>query len=402
MLFSDEDLIAYLLGDASDELTQRLQQRLPIDEELLQRLTSLRLMLGQINSASCVFEPPADLVDTTLERIDQMLVQPSQPGHCSDAAAEPDGAPDVASNLTANLTPNMTGLARGRSLWDSTALTISLTLLSCLILPALLRVRFESRKAQCARNLELTGSELIGYALNHPQGRFPHVALDGPQAFAGVYAIYLREAGGQIPNSQLRCPSLPTSDTASGHNQFAAKAAAPDAAQDAARLPAAANIASFSELHSLAGEKLQLAQQAVGGDYAYNLGVSESGRPRAPKYAGRSQFAILADAPALRTGPRYAASVRAASLQTDALQTDASRPADDRLAEFVAHEGKGINIFYEDGHVQFVSVDSLRSLILSQADSLDNPFENQFGAHELGVHPYDASLAPSDFPPLSH
>ncbi len=366
MLFSDEDLIAYLLGDASDELAKRLQQRLALDEELLQRLTSLRLMLGQINATQCIFEPPADLVDTTLQRIDQTLVQPSQ--HCQPSQPSHETSRRA---VDTNLATNLTGRTRSRSVWDSTALTISLTLLSCLALPALLRVRFESRKAQCARNLELTGSELVGYALNHPQGRFPQVALDGPQAFAGVYAIYLREAGGQIPSSQLRCPSLPAADISTNHSQ----AADQTAARNVSVATSAANIASFSELHNLPGDKLQVAQQAVGGDYAYNLGVSERGQPRAPKYAGRSQFAILADAPALRTAQR--------------------------LEQFVAHEGKGINIFYEDGHVQFVSADSLRWLILSNADAPDNPFENQLGAHELGVHPYDASLAPSDFPPLA-
>ncbi|MEO8270206.1 MAG: hypothetical protein ABI557_10810, partial [Aureliella sp.] len=71
MLFSDEELIAYLLGDATTELGQRLELRLAVDEELLQRLSVLRQMLGQIDSAGGVFEPPADLVDTTLERIDQ-------------------------------------------------------------------------------------------------------------------------------------------------------------------------------------------------------------------------------------------------------------------------------------------------------------------------------------------
>ncbi len=381
MLFSDEDLIAYLLGDASDELTQRLQQRLPIDDDLLQRLTSLRLLLGQLNSTTCIFEPPADLVDTTLQRIEQEELQSSQPNELNSQL--PGQLPGQLPSLF-----SLAGQTRHRSLWDSTALTVSLTLLCCLVLPALVRVRFESRKAQCARNLELTGSELVSYALNHPQGRFPHVALDGPLAFAGVYAIYLREAGGQVPSSQLHCPSLPTTDSATNHRRVAKQ----DAGKDASVRLVAANLASLSELHNLTGDELRLVQQAAGGDFAYNLGVSESGTPRAPKCEGRSQFAILADSPALT----------ADSLRTANLRTASRRPLADRLAQFVAHEGKGINVFYEDGHVQFLSVASLRSLILSNADVPDNPFENQFGAHELGVHPFDASLAPSNFPPLSN
>lgn len=407
MLFSDEDLIAYLLDDASDELSQRLQQRLPIDNDLLQRLSSLRLLLGQINATNCIFEPPADLVDTTLQRIDQSRMPDATDSAAQTGADDPTDADFALQGIAANhrrwpvqpsgrselntspaslITPfGRTGL---RSLWDSTALTVSLTLLSCLALPALVRVRFESRKAQCARNLELTGSELISYALNHPQGRFPYVALDGPQAFAGVYAIYLREAGGQVPSSQLHCPSLIGCDTSTSLTP----ATTQSTAKNAPIAPAVANIASFSELHSLAVDELQLAQQAVGGDYAYNLGVSERGKPRAPKYEGRSQFAILADAPAWLT----------TILQSANLQPGPSQPNTERLDHFVAHEGKGINIFYEDGHVQFVSVASLRSMIQSDADTPDNPFQNQLGAHELGLHPYDASLAPSNFSPLSY
>lgn len=371
MLFSDEDLIAYLLDDASDELSQRLQQHLAIDDDLLQRLTSLRLMLGQINATQCIFEPPADLVDTTLQRIDQSQVQHSQP-------QVQHSQPQVQHSALSTGAASLTGQLRRRSLWDSTALTVSLTLLSCMALPALVRIRFESRKAQCARNLELTGSELIGYAMNHPQGRFPHVALDGPQAFAGVYAIYLREAGGQVPSSQLSCPSLRGSDNSNKLPQVAIQ----NGENNSATSPPIANIASFTELHNLAGNDLQLAQQTVGGDYAYNLGVAERGKPRAPRCEGRSQFAILADAPALRTVAR--------------------QPTTKRLEQFIAHEGRGINIFYEDGHVDFVTADSLRSLILSDDRTPDNPFQNQLGAHELGVHPYDASLAPSNFPPLSN
>ena len=371
MLFSDEDLITYLLGDASDELSQRLHQRLPIDSDLAQRLTALRLMLGQINATQCIFEPPADLVDTTLQRIDESLIQPSQ-----SPAQRGQSQTSYQSTEPAEFA-SLPGQPRRRPLWDSMALTVSLMLLSCMVLPALVRIRFESRKAQCARNLELTGSELISYALNHPQGRFPHVALDGPQAFAGVYAIHLRQAGGQVPSSQLRCPSLIGCDSSKNPTL-------PDfqGAEDSVSPSSVASITSFSELHSLTGDKLQLAQQTVGGDFAYNLGVSERGKPQAPKLEGRSQFAILADAPVLRSAAR--------------------QPNAERLEHFIAHEGKGINIFYEDGHVEFVTSVGLRSLILSNAQSPDNPFQNQLGAHELGVHPHDASLAPSSFPPLSN
>lgn len=363
MPFSDEELIAYLLGDASAELSQRLEQRLAVDSELLERLTALRQMLGQFDSAAGVFEPPADLVDTTLKRIDHEAAASSADyGHL---AREPK---PLAKGTW--LSPSPSAQPRRRALWDSTALTISLTVLCCLALPALVRVRFESRKAQCARNLELTGSELICYALNHPQGRFPFVPLEGRESFAGIYAIYLREAGGQISRAQLQCASL------LGVTGLASQQHSGLASSERNDIP------SFAELHQLALDKLQLVQQTIGGDYAYNLGVAEAGSPRAPKCQGRSQFAILADAPVIR------------------LSDSRSRGASQQ--QFIAHEGKGINIFFDDGHVQFVSVKSLGVPGLVAPHMADNPFENQHGAHELGLHPQDASLAPSPFAPLGN
>ena len=373
MLFSDDELIAYLLGDAPPELSQRLELCLSVDSELLQRLASLRRMLGQIDSPAGRFEPPADLVDTTLERIDQIAAASTT----SDILAT-DDPPSLDDNRQGSkqlvqrvcLSSSLSSPQRRRWMWDSTALTISLTILCCLALPALLRARFESRKAQCARNLELTGSELVGYALNHPQSRFPFVALEGPQAFAGVYAVYLHEAGGNIPAGQLHCPSL------LGIGRLA------DQRLDTSLASEKTNLPSFAELHRLAGDELKLVQQVAGGDYAYNLGVAEGGNPQAPKCQGRSQFAIVADAPVM--------------LVSNEENHETGRK------QFIAHEGKGINIFFEDGHVRFVTADSISSLDLAHASLIDNPFENQRGAHELGLHPQDASLAPSHFAPLGN
>ncbi|MEZ6080768.1 MAG: hypothetical protein R3C56_35355, partial [Pirellulaceae bacterium] len=178
MLFSDEELIAYLLGDATAELGQRIDRCLAVDSELLQRLADLRRMLGQIDSPAGRFEPPADLVDTTLELIDQVAAAATTPDnwvadHQSSSVDNAAGAKRPVDRVC--LSSSQAGPPRRRWLWDSTALSVSLTILCCLALPALLRVRYESRKAQCARNLELTGSELISYALNHPQSRFPFV-----------------------------------------------------------------------------------------------------------------------------------------------------------------------------------------------------------------------------------
>lgn len=395
MPFSDEELIAYLLGDASAELTQRIQQQLPIEPELLGRLSEFRRLLEQIDSIGSPFEPPADLVDTTLARIDALagetleegIGEVSRLGELSDdgeKTAEREEGGEFVKEIRRGasshigypvlLRASVDTQPRRSSWWDSTALTLSLTVMCCLALPTLVRVRFESRKAQCARNLSITGSELIGFALNDPQGRFPQVALEGPEAFAGVYAVYLRDIGAQLSPSQLRCASL----IGSPYDDLSQ----PDL------LPYARSIPTAAELYRFALHDLARWQQTIGGDYAYNLGIAEHGGVRAPKCQGSSHFAILADAPIIITPPADNHAPASLSAQNNASE------------QFVAHDGRGINVFYEDGRVVFIAAASLQQPSLNAGHFVDNPMNNQHGQHEVGLHSQDASLAPSHFPPL--
>ncbi|MEM8733629.1 MAG: hypothetical protein AAGG44_05390, partial [Planctomycetota bacterium] len=59
MSFSDEELIAFLLGDADSNLEQRLRLSLNADPDLRDRLSGLRQVLGHMDSLSGVYEPPS-------------------------------------------------------------------------------------------------------------------------------------------------------------------------------------------------------------------------------------------------------------------------------------------------------------------------------------------------------
>lgn len=336
MHFSDEDLIAYLLGDAPRPTARAIELELSSNDELAGRLKEFRQLLGQIDSVDGFYEPPANLVESTLARVDAIPPPERQP-------------PKVAMPSFGNAIVPHT-----RSLLDSTVLSVCLAIICCLALPALIQVRFESRKAQCAQNLRTTGLELMQYALGNPRGRFPFVPPEGPDAFAGVFAVHLREAGVPLSPSQLRCASLLGYPPAVTTLELEA-------------------VPTFSELHQVEAHDLPLWQREIGGHYAYNLGVAEEGKLQAPKYDGRSHFAILADAPLI---------------------------TDDESEQFLAHDGRGINILFEDGRVQFISVGNGWPSQLELDPAQDNPFRNQLGVHEVGVHPHDASLAPSHFPPL--
>jgi hypothetical protein len=107
-----------------------------------------------------------------------------------------------------------------------------------------------------------------------------------------------------------------------------------------------------------------LLQSQAAGSYAYCVGYVENGRLRAVKNEDRASFALLADAPSLNQ-----ARLRSAN-----------------------HGGRGQNIFFEDGHVAFVT--DVRLL------PGDNPFRNRDGLAEAGTDRSDAVILPSLLPPL--
>ena len=228
------------------------------------------------------------------------------------------------------------------------ALTLSLTVLCCLALPALVRVRHESRKAQCAENLRLNGLALIEFAIRSANQRYPAVAGSGPEAFSGIYAVRLHNVGLLQSAQQIRCASL--------------------LGIERPLLQQLSNLPTLQQLRTASHEQLVQWQRLVGGDYAYNLGVLEKRHLVAPRNTGSSHFALLADAPLMEG-------------DSDIL---------------VAHDGRGVNILYDDGHVSFVNHRFLNSY--STAD--DHPFRNRLGDRHAGVDTNDASLGPSWAPPL--
>ena len=97
MPISDEELIAYMLGDANPQQRKRVEMGLANDEDLRARLSELRMVLGQLNSCQISYEPPADLLATTMARIDDAskearplkpVQEPLRLGSSHDGASE--------------------------------------------------------------------------------------------------------------------------------------------------------------------------------------------------------------------------------------------------------------------------------------------------------------------------
>ena len=98
MSFSDEDIIAYLLGEAEASLSARIEDCLHSDSLLAERVNYLRLMLSHLSGAGHCFEPPDGLIEATMRRMSEAdsetgQIEPSsshgQPANSEIAAPQP-------------------------------------------------------------------------------------------------------------------------------------------------------------------------------------------------------------------------------------------------------------------------------------------------------------------------
>jgi hypothetical protein len=222
-------------------------------------------------------------------------------------------------------------------------------ILLAMLLPAVAEGRFEARKNACQDQLRQLGTALTQFVGRNEGNRLPAVAGSGPEAFAGVYAVRLRDAG-LLDDPTLRwCPSLDPPNISTD----------PDPVT---------TLVSVKQLHQSTVDQLRQIQRSAGGHYAYTLGVIERDHLTSPRFESRSSFAVMSDAP-LSSGNAA------------------------ELARSFGHSGIGINVLFEDGRVQFLPLASL-------AEIPDHPLMNHHRQTEAGVNIDDASLSPSWRPPF--
>lgn len=209
--------------------------------------------------------------------------------------------------------------------------------------PAIFNSRFIAQRLQCQDQLRQLGIALGEYSELAGGGYFPAVPTSGKRSFAGIYGPSLAE------NGYLRNPRLlicPASRLASEMPNF--------------RIP------TLSEIDRADEVSIVVLQRMAGGSYAYSLGVVVNGVHRPPRNLGRPFFVVMADAP-LTFSPVEA----------------------DRLS----HGGQGLNLLFEDGHVEFVSAQLPKP-------KWDDPFHSRRGLVEAGMDEDDAVVGPSIMPPF--
>jgi len=318
-----EQLLGYLLG-ALDEAEQRAVQReLEANPQLREELEQLRQMLEPLEELREEFEPPADLASRTCRLV---------------AAAENARVPAPAPPLV-----DQFASVHSASLLDVVVAAGICVALSLLFFPAILKSRELARRTMCADNLRQAGFALAAYDDTYHSA--PAIPNDGPAAFAGYYAVSLRQADLLTDYRVLLCPGA---NWPRGEIEF--------------RIPR------VEEVLAATGATLTNLQRIAGGSYGYNIGYWDGRTYRAPRVPRGSTILVMTDAP------------------------DPSRPS------MIGgnHGGQGMNVLFEDARVVFLRGSTIP---IGENGRSDHAFLNHDGQIARGLGRDDSVIASSETRP---
>ena len=246
-----ENLLGYLLGALEPDEMRRVADLLRSDPEARRQLAEIERSLKPLEeSYQPVEPPPSDLVERTLASL------PPQHG---PAAEDPTSAPVALAPMQGSVDAPKSAATN----WiDWIGGTTAVVVILGLLLPSLAQGRFDSRKIACQDRLRQIGTTLTQFVYRNQQQRLPAVGETGSEAFAGVYAIRLKDAGLMSDPTIRWCPSLDP----------------PGFDEEGVRFNQVNELASIEDLDRVSADQLREIQRNAGGHYAYNLGVIEKDR----------------------------------------------------------------------------------------------------------------------------
>ena len=213
---------------------------------------------------------------------------------------------------------------------------------AAIFFPSVLHSRIQQELALCQHRLRQIGFGLFEYSERQPDHSFPAIPEEGNRAVAGSIAPTLVSLGYVNDPRMFICPGSTLAENPRGW-----------------RMP------KLEELDRARGEELTALQQTMGGSFAYNMGFVSHGQLVAPQNLSRERYPLLGDAPSDENVQRRTAN----------------------------HGGRGVMMFYEDGHITFVPVD--RTFALE-----DDPYFNRRGEAAAGIDRNDSVLGASHDRPL--
>jgi hypothetical protein len=225
---------------------------------------------------------------------------------------------------------------------DLTVAVCALLVAGAVLLPALSYSKSQAQIASCQNNERQLGLAFHEHSSLQPDGSFPGPEMVGNRAVAGVYAPALWDQGFVTRPAVFQCAGAQSRRPSFGF-----------------RPP------TLDQLDRAIGDALRAMHRAMGGDYGATLGYTENGQLRRPCNARRSHYALLVDAPCDSQQGRRSSN----------------------------HGGRGQNVLFEDGRVQFMPN-------IPSAELPDDPFHNREGFVAAGCDSNDSSLGCSQDRPM--
>jgi prepilin-type processing-associated H-X9-DG protein len=287
----EEQFIGYLLNALDERGTRDVEAYLQAHPEARTKLALLQQALEPLAADKEAPAPPPQLVERTLAKLAEHICGDGRP------TTELPQAPPI---------PRQS-LSGGRSWWRRVDVMVAASLLLTAVGIALVvlgRMRGPSSAAmivECKNNLREFFVSLHDYRDLH--GRFPDVAQEAPRDVAGMVVPILNEAGTLSDGASIRCPGIGT--------------------------PLSCPF-TVSSLRKMSDAEFALHSSSLSMCYAYSLGYRDGATIRGPgdgSQASFSQTPIMADRP----------------------------PAEGIHYNSINHGGKGQNVLFADGHVQFVT-----------------------------------------------
>ncbi len=345
-----------MLGALDAQEHVQVQQAIDCDPKLEEKLLAIKCTLAPLELIDRPVGPPAGLARRTCQVIsmaaraikrdslfDQALSE-FKTGETAFGASHRQNQPvaspavPISRRTTAKISASPSihsWMQPALSLNDFVVGVLAMGVIGALLFPAILATRFNHRVTLCQNNLGSIYQSLATYADTH-NGYFPSIPTEGPLNSAGSFAPILKKFGLIENDGWFFCPGL-------GRNSVGS-------------IPSIEKFACTS-----CPIELQSMRERASGDLGYSTGYMEGRNYISARASGRSNRALVADAPRVTSAGRFSPN----------------------------HSGRGANSLMEDGTIKFV---------VNGMNGTDFIFENEIGIVAPGCHPNDSVIASSGTP----
>jgi prepilin-type processing-associated H-X9-DG protein len=291
----EELFLGYLLNALDERGMREVEAHLQAHPESRRQLALLRQALEPLAADQEALMPPPQLAERTLAKVAEHI--------CADGrrAADRPKAPPIAPQT----------ISGGRSWWRRADVMVAASIfltavgIALIVLGHMQGPTSATTVVECKNNLREFFDSLRQYREVH--GRFPDVAKESPRDVAGMVVPILNEAGTLSENASIRCPGIGS--------------------------PLSCSF-TVSSLSKMGDAEFALHSPCLSMCYAYSLGYREGETMHGPGDGSETAFSqtpIMADRP----------------------------PAEGVQSNSINHGGKGQNVLFADGHVQFLTGRSL-------------------------------------------